>query len=160
MLGEIAIGLVNSSPTSVVFVGCFKSISRVSGNAGTAGFCVGIAVYMDLNWLCLQTQTETDSCSQGHSSSRRGGPCGFLEIIQSVSKWHGLVRCCCASWYTLRKSLYRGAQLSQASPNRTVPVKRNSPSPGLTLHCLGIFKKPVQRLARPPPETNTCVFCL
>lgn len=37
MSGEFGIGLVNTSPTLVVFAGCFKSTSRVSGNAGTAG---------------------------------------------------------------------------------------------------------------------------
>ncbi len=39
----MGIGLVN--PTSVVFAGCFKSTSRISVNAGTAGFWIGIAVY-------------------------------------------------------------------------------------------------------------------
>lgn len=37
MSGEIGIGLVNTSPTLAVFAGCFKSTSRVLGNAGTAG---------------------------------------------------------------------------------------------------------------------------
>lgn len=79
---------------------------------------------------------------------------------QFVSTWHGLVPCVSASRYVLRKSVYLGAQPSQAWPKRTVPVKRNSPSPGFTLHSCGIRSFPVQTFTRPPVCVNTSLFCL
>lgn len=65
-------------------------------------------------------------------------------LPQSKGKWQEFRRAAQAALYTDRKSLYRGAQPNQASPKCSEPVKRKSPSPGLTRHCRSVRRRPRQ----------------
>lgn len=77
---------------------------------------------------------------------------------QFVSIWHGFVPIFSAFIYSLKKSLYRGAQLSHASPKWMDPVRRYSSCPRSLLQCLGMFMRPFHPRPLTPPQMNTLLF--
>lgn len=84
---------------------------------------------------------------------------GHAEISQSVSIVQGFVPALSALVYTCKKSLYRGAQPSHASPKWTEPVKRCASPPGCTPHWEGTLMRPLQRRPLAPLQANTLLFC-
>lgn len=137
------------------------SVASISLTAPQAAdVSCGVSAWIQI-WPCSQLPflfrvfTTARKYSQPDAKSSLQPNRGF----QSGPISHGFSPLSFASLYILWKSLNRGAQPNLASPKCMRPVKRKSPSPGLTPHSSRVFICPRQ-FPLSPVSWKTLLFCL